>query len=193
MLLDEPFSALDSYLRDQLQIQILDLLKKFNKDVIFVSHSRDEVYHLCSRVALIHRGKILETGNTKEVFANPGSRAGAALTGCKNIAAAVKTGEYEVQVPEWGISLKTAKPVKDGLCAVGLRAHYFNPKGRENVYAVQLSEVMEEPFETAVMFRYENQDAKAPDLWWRLSKERWAGQMPAQLGIAPQNVLLLYQ
>lgn len=193
LLLDEPFSALDSYLRDQLQIQILDLLKKFNKDVIFVSHSRDEVYHLCSRVALIHRGKILETGNTKEVFANPGSRAGAALTGCKNIAAAVKTGEYEVQVPEWGISLKTAKPVKDGLCAVGLRAHYFNPKGRENVYAVQLSEVMEEPFETAVMFRYENQDAKAPDLWWRLSKERWAGQMPAQLGIAPQNVLLLYQ
>ena len=92
-----------------------------------------------------------------------------------------------------GISLKTAKPVKDGLCAVGLRAHYFNPKGRENVYAVRFSEVMEEPFETAVMFRYENQDAKAPDLWWRLSKEGWAGQMPAQLGIAPQNVLLLYQ
>lgn len=193
LLLDEPFSALDSYLRDQLQIQVLDLLKKFNKDVIFVSHSRDEVYHLCSRIALIHKGKILETGNTKEVFANPGSRAGAALTGCKNIAAAVKIGEYEVQVPEWGISLKTAKPVKDGLCAVGLRAHYFNPKGRENVYAVQFSEVMEEPFETAVMFRYENQDAKAPDLWWRLSKGRWAGQMPAQLGIAPQNVLLLYQ
>ena len=93
LLLDEPFSALDSYF-DQLQIQILEILKKLQRDVIFVSHSRDEVYHLCNQVALIDGGQILEKGNTKEVFANPGSRIGAALTGCKNIAAAVKTGEY---------------------------------------------------------------------------------------------------
>ena len=92
-----------------------------------------------------------------------------------------------------GISLKTAKPVKENICAVGIRAHYFHPKGRENVYAVQFSQVMEEPFETTVMFRYKNQAAGAQDLWWRLSKERWAGQMPEHLGIAPQNVLLLYQ
>ena len=193
LLLDEPFSALDFYLRDKLQIQILEILRKFKRDVIFVSHSRDEVYHLCNQVALIDGGQILEKGNTKEVFANPGSRIGAALTGCKNIAAAVKTGEYEVEVPEWGISLKTAKPVKENICAVGIRAHYFHPKGRENVYAVQFSQVMEEPFETTVMFRYKNQAAGAQDLWWRLSKERWAGQMPEHLGIAPQNVLLLYQ
>lgn len=193
LLLDEPFSALDSYLRDQLQIQILEILKQFDKEVILVSHSRDEVYHLCEQVALIDQGKILESGNTKKVFANPGSRAGAILTGCKNIAAAVKTGDYEVEVPEWGIRLKTAEPVKDGVCAVGIRAHYFNPKGRENVYPVQFSAVMEEPFETTVMFRYEHQPRKTQDLWWRLSKERWAGQMPGQLGIAAKNVLLLYQ
>ena len=46
LLLDEPFSALDSYLRDQLQIQFLEILKVFDKEVILVSHSRDEVLSL---------------------------------------------------------------------------------------------------------------------------------------------------
>ena len=191
-MLDEPFSALDSYLRDQLQIQILEILKAFDKEVILVSHSRDEIYHLCQRVALIDQGKVLELGNTKQVFANPGSRAGAMLTGCKNIAAAKRTGEYEVEVPEWGISLRTAEPVKEAYCSVGIRAHYFHPRGRENVYPVKLSCVMEEPFETTVMFRYEGQPDGTPDLWWRVPKERWAGKMPEQLGIAAKNVLLLY-
>lgn len=193
LLLDEPFSALDSYLRDQLQIQILEILKNFGKEVILVSHSRDEVYHLCRQVALLDKGKVLEMGDTKQVFANPGSVAGAMLTGCKNIAAAKKIGDHEVEVPEWGICLKTAEPVKEEVCSVGIRAHYFHPKGRENIYPVKFSCVMEEPFETTVMFRYGNQPEGTPDLWWRVPKERWAGQMPKELGIAAKNVLLLYQ
>lgn len=193
LLLDEPFSALDSYLRDQLQIQFLEILKAFGKEVILVSHSRDEVYHLCQQVAFIDNGNILEIGNTRQVFANPGSVAGAMLTGCKNIAAAKKTGEYEVEVPQWGICLKTAEPVKENLCSVGIRAHYFHPKVRENGYPVKLSCVMEEPFETTVMFRYEKQTEGTPDLWWRVPKEQWTGQMPEQLGISEKNVLLLYQ
>ena len=193
LLLDEPFSALDLYLRDQLQIQFLEILKVFDKEVILVSHSRDEVYHLCQQVAFIDNGSILEIGNTRQVFANPGSVAGAMLTGCKNIATAKKTGEYEVEVPQWGICLKTAEPVKENLCSVGIRAHYFHPKVRENGYPVKLSCVMEEPFETTVMFRYEKQTEGTPDLWWRVPKEQWTGQMPEQLGISEKNVLLLYQ
>lgn len=193
LLLDEPFSALDSYLREQLQIQIFEILKYFDKEVILVSHSRDEVYHLCGKVALIDRGKVLETGNTKQIFASPGSRVGAMLTGCKNIAAAKRTGTYEVEVPEWGISLKTAEPVKNASCGVGIRANYFHPEGRENVYPVRFSCVMEEPFETTIMFRFKDQPDGTPDLWWRVQKECWAGQMPEQLGISADKVLLLYQ
>ncbi len=238
LLLDEPFGALDSYLRDQLQIQVKEILKEFDREVILVSHSRDEVYHLCEELALIENGyiletgstkqvfanprsrfgailtgckniaaarkvgeyevevpdwgiHILETGSTKQVFANPRSRFGAILTGCKNIAAARKVGEYEVEVPDWGIRLYTAEPVPDTLDAIGIRAHYFHPKNRENVCKVKISSVMEEPFETTVMFRFENQPEGTKDLWWRLPKERWNGQMPPQLGISPKNVLLL--
>ena len=191
LLLDEPFSALDAYLRDQLQIQVKEILEKFDREVLLVSHSRDEVYHLCGRLSLVEKGKILETGNTKEVFARPRSRSGAILTGCKNIAGAKKVGEYQVEVPEWGICLKTAEPVPEGIRAVGIRAHYFHPRGRENVYPVVFSRAMEEPFENTVMFRYANQPEGTKDLWWRMPKERWNGEMPQKLGISPKNVLLL--
>ena len=192
LLLDEPFSALDSYLRDQLQTQIKKILKEFGKDTLMVSHSRDEVYHICEQTALMGIGYLLDMGRTKEIFACPGSKTGAVLTGCKNIADARKVGEYEVEVPDWGIRLRTAEPVGDDLCAVGLRAHYFHPKARENVFPVTFSTEMEEPFETTLMFRYEGQKEGTMDIWWRVTKDRKPGQFPEALGIAPQNVLLLY-
>lgn len=192
LLLDEPFSALDSYLREQLQTQVRGILEWFGKDVLMVSHSRDEVYYLCNEVAVMSRGKILNKGKTKEIFANPGSRTAAVLTGCKNVADARKTGEYEVFVPDWGIHLTARMPVEDDLCAVGLRAHYFNPKAKENLFPVVYSDEREDPFETRLLFRYAAQKKGTPDIWWRMPKDRRPAQMPQYLGIASSNVLLLY-
>lgn len=192
LLLDEPFSALDAYLREQLQIQVKEILSRFGKDVLLVSHSRDEIYYLCGRTAIMHEGRILKADGTKAVFADPGTRAGAALTGCKNIAAARKTGAYEVEAPEWGIRLKTAEPIRDNVCAVGLRAHYFNPKARENIFPVTQASEREEPFEMRILFRYEGQQEGTPELWWRIPKDRTPAVMPEKLGIAPKNVLPLY-
>ena len=53
-------------------------------------------------IALMENGTILTVKPTKELFASPGTVAGAVLTGCKNVATAVKTGEHEVEVPGWG-------------------------------------------------------------------------------------------
>lgn len=191
LLLDEPFSALDSHLRDQLQPQFLSLLRSYGRQAVMVTHSRDEAYHLCSRLCVMDNGRILRTGGTKEVFADPGSEPAARLTGCKNIARAVKAGEYEVDVPEWGIRLTAAKPVPDNIRAVGLRAHYFHPRAAANRYAVQWGDELEEPFEWILLFRYEGQDAASPALWWRMPKDKKPAAMPEALGIAPENVLLL--
>ena len=191
LLLDEPFSALDSHLRDQLQPQFLSLLRSYGRQAVMVTHSRDEAYHLCSRLCVMDNGRILRAGGTKEVFADPGSEPAARLTGCKNIARAVKAGEYEVDVPEWGIRLTAAKPVPDNIRAVGLRAHYFHPRAAANRYAVQWVDELEEPFEWILLFRYEGQDAASPALWWRMPKDKKPPAMPEALGIAPENVLLL--
>ena len=192
LLLDEPFSALDAYLREQLQIQVKEILGRFGRDVLLVSHSRDEIYYLCGRTAIMHQGRILKTDGTGEIFADPGTRAGAALTGCKNIAAGRKTGEYEVEGPEWGVRLRAARPVWEKVCAVGLRAHYFRPETGENSFPVICSSRREEPFEMRILFRFEGQQEGSPDLWWRIPKNAAPGVMPERLGIAPENVLLLY-
>ena len=49
LLLDEPFSALDGFLRWQLELELSDTLKAFPGGVVFVTHSRDEVYRMCAR------------------------------------------------------------------------------------------------------------------------------------------------
>ena len=191
LLLDEPFSALDSHLRDQLQPQLLSLLRSYGRQAVMVTHSRDEAYHLCSRLCVMDGGRILRAGGTKEVFADPGSEPAARLTGCKNIAPAVKAGAYEVEVPSWGVRLTSAKPVPDGLRAVGLRAHYFHPRAAANRFAVQPVDALEEPFEWILLFRYLGQDSASPALWWRIPKDKKPAVMPPSLGIAPENVLLL--
>ena len=71
LLLDEPTTALDV----TIQAQILELLKKLNREkgisMLFISHNLNVVRKLCSRVAVMQRGKLVETGDTDEVFHHP--------------------------------------------------------------------------------------------------------------------------
>ena len=192
LMLDEPFSALDSHLRLRLQMELKERLGTFGRDVLMVTHSRDEAYHMCGRIAVMESGKINIVKETKELFADPESICAAAITGCKNIASARKIGEYEVEVPDWGIRLTTAKPVRDDVTAVGIRAHYFNTKTLQNRADVVYAGEMEEPFEVSVRFRWAGQRADTEPLLWRVSKEKRGQQFPTALGVAPVNILLLH-
>ena len=192
LMLDEPFSALDAHLRDSLKVELRDMLAKYGKEVLMVTHSRDEAYNMSSRIAVMDKGKLLCLKNTKDLFADPGNTPAAILTGCKNIAPARKTGPYEVEVPVWGIRLQTAQEVQDGLTAIGIRAHYFNVSSQQNRWPVVYQEEMEEPFEVIIQFRYAEQNPDSQPVWWRLSKDKKPQQFPAELGIAPANILLLY-
>lgn len=192
LLLDEPFSALDAHLRLQLQIELKQTLSAYGGTVLLVTHSRDEAYHLCRAITVVEDGVFEPVRETKPLFADPGSFAAARLTGCKNVARAVKTGEYEVEAPEWNARFVTERPVRDGLCGVGLRAHYFNPRSPQNSLPVRQVGEMEEPFEWILLFRYEGQPDSSAPIWWRLPKDKRPPSFPERLGIAPANVLLLY-
>ena len=192
LMLDEPFSALDSHLRGQLQIQMRKLLEQFGKTALMVTHDRDEAYLLCSRIALVNDGRIIAHKDTKELFSDPESRQAATLTGCKNVIDAKKTGEREVEVPAWGIRLTTEKTVLDGLCAIGIRAHYFDAETANNRFPIRFTGELEEPFEHILQFRFLNQDDASPDIWWRIPKSRQEVTKPDALGVDPADVLLLY-
>lgn len=72
LMLDEPFAALDSYLRRQLERELALQLQNYPKTTLFVSHNRGEVYRLCQKVCLMKNGKSLPVVPVEELIANPG-------------------------------------------------------------------------------------------------------------------------
>ena len=105
ILLDEPFSALDTYLKWQLEQEMYKHLKEAGKPVIFVSHNRDEVYRLCDTVSCMNRGKMEVMEPLKEFFQNPKTRTAAILSGCKNISAAERVDAHTLRAVDWGVTL----------------------------------------------------------------------------------------
>jgi molybdate transport system ATP-binding protein len=68
LLLDEPLSALDSQMRENLQDEILTLHKEFKTTTIMVSHDPSEIYKLSSQVIVLNSGKIINSGLAKDVL-----------------------------------------------------------------------------------------------------------------------------
>jgi iron(III) transport system ATP-binding protein len=81
MLLDEPFSALDAALRDELRAEVSDLLKARKTTTLMVTHDREEALVVADVVALMRSGQIVQTGTPAEVYRNPISPEVAISTG----------------------------------------------------------------------------------------------------------------
>ena len=71
LLMDEPFSALDPLIRTHLQDELLDLQKKLDRTIIFVSHDLDEAFKLGDRIAIMEGGRIVQCGTPQDIFTNP--------------------------------------------------------------------------------------------------------------------------
>lgn len=104
ILLDEPFSALDTNLKWRLENDLAVFLRSFSGTTVLVTHNKDEAYRLCDRIAVIDDGKIREFGEKEEIFRNPKTRSAAAMLGFKNIAP-LEEGTTEMEVPRWKLTL----------------------------------------------------------------------------------------
>ena len=85
ILLDEPFSAMDTFLKEQLRLELVNSLRDFDGFSIMVTHNRDEAFQFCDELIILDKGKVIAKGDTHEVFENPRKVQVARLTGCKNI------------------------------------------------------------------------------------------------------------
>ena len=193
LMLDEPFSALDSYLREEVEGEVGSLLSNFDGTALLVTHDRDEAYRLCREMIVMDSGEVLRAGTTKEVFADPRRLTAARLTGCKNILPCVRVDEHHVRLTGWERELTVALPVPEGCCAVGIRAHDFAPEAAdgENRMPVQVGASSESPFDWNVICTAANDAGK---LWWKVSKTTLSSpppQAPAYLRVAPENIMPL--
>ncbi|MCQ2442149.1 MAG: ATP-binding cassette domain-containing protein [Oscillospiraceae bacterium] len=191
LMLDEPFSALDSHLREKLQVELRSILADFGKTALLVTHSREEAFRLCGEVAVMSGGSVLLQRETHSLFENPQKVSVALLTGCKNIIPAQKRNAHLVEIPDWGISLETAEPVADTLTHIGIRGHSFHPEEQKNAFSVVVLDQIEEPFEWVVQFHFVGQKENTSALWWRVPKQAGMDLQPKTLGVHPDQVLLL--
>ncbi|MDG4897662.1 ATP-binding cassette domain-containing protein [Mesorhizobium sp. WSM4976] len=70
-LLDEPFSALDPLIREEMQDEILRLQKTLSKTAVFVTHDFNEAARVGDRIALLRKGQLVQTGSAAELILNP--------------------------------------------------------------------------------------------------------------------------
>ena len=189
LLLDEPFSALDSHLRFHLEREMLHVLRGFGKTALIVSHDRDEVFRLADSVAVMDRGQVEVIGEKRRVFTRPETRAAAILTGCKNISPIEKLAPGRVRATGWGVELETAEDAGDA-DFVGIRMHDVGVGVGENSLDCAVVDEIENPFSVTVMLRARD---GADSFGMELDKERWR-QLRAQrltVNIPRGSILLL--
>ena len=85
LLLDEPLSALDAGLREQLQFELRVLQQRLGMTFVFVTHDQEEAMVMSDRIAVLNDGKIQQVGTPQEVYETPANRFVARFMGHDNV------------------------------------------------------------------------------------------------------------
>lgn len=197
ILLDEPFAALDSYLKYQLELELQNMLGKFSGTVLWVSHDRGEVWRNCQRVCVIDRGISEPVVTMQELFCAPKTESAARLSGCKNYVAVVPDGNT-VRIPQWNLILQCGKTVPPYIRIAGIRSHCIRiADGTEkNQMVCTVIRVIDDVLGTIVLLKPIDAAPDAPLLRMELSKRDWAARTISKnitVAVAPQDILLLRQ
>lgn len=187
ILLDEPFSAMDTFLKEQLRIELANSLSGFDGLSILVTHDRDEAFQFCDELIVLDKGKIIAKGDTYDVFENPRKVQVARLTGCKNISKVEVIDEYHLKSLDWGIIFEVTEKISPNITHIGIRAHnfYAAEKDEINAFDTSNSTLLEMPFEWEVTL--------ANGLWWKVDKQIYEHEfvIPEYIKIDPKDIILL--
>lgn len=176
LLLDEPFSALDEHLKNHMMKDMLESLKHFQGTTLFVTHNMAEAYRLSDRIIVVNNGSVETLGTKQEVFHKPESLLTAKITGCKNVAAAIRKSPRTVEIPAWGILAETEAEITSSEGTVGIRETHIKraeDHHRANCYPVWISDENEAPFRTTLYLKVGSPPTHSGDyhLQWELDKE----------------------
>lgn len=148
LLLDEPFSALDCHLRSNMEKELINMLKGYNGNIIFVTHDISEAYRVCEDILVYDKGQANNKSSKKELFEKPKSLAEARITGCKNISAARKVDHNKILAIDWGYEYTICEEVENDINYVGIRNHNISivNKKDENTEYFTIVSIIENPF-----------------------------------------------
>jgi molybdate transport system ATP-binding protein len=160
LLLDEPFSALDSHVKQILEKELLSIIKKnYHGIVLLVTHNIEEAYRLCDRILVFDKGTSVQIGEKEEIIRYPATVSAARITGCKNLFEVEVLGEEEgyIHIKAESFCLKAVKRKSElhtkmmaGIRAQDLRISSEN-KENPNTFECQVTDEIEGIFSTTVI------------------------------------------
>lgn len=187
ILFDEPFSAMDTFLKEQLRIELVNSLKDFDGFSILVTHNRDEAFQFCDELIVLDKGKIIAKGATHDVFENPKKVQVARLTGCKNISKIEIIDDHHIKSLDWDVIFEVSEKIDPDITHIGIRAHDFAPAQKDDINAFDTTDstLLEMPFEWEITL--------SNGLWWKMDKKihEHEFEIPDYLKVNPENIILL--
>lgn len=149
LLLDEPFSALDNYLRSEMERELIESLLNYNGITLFVTHNLEECYRVCKNLIVMEKGKAVAGGSKETIFLKPPTVSVAQLTGCKNISKSRVISSDRIEAIDWGCDLLASQAIPCNLTHVGIRAHHLTfveDAGLVNSFPGWIANVIETPY-----------------------------------------------
>ena len=109
LLLDEPLGALDKKLREQTQLELVNIQHRVGITFVMVTHDQEEAMTMANRVGVMKDGAIQQVGSPFEVYESPNSRFVGDFIGNANMIAGQVVGgtdgEWQIESPELGVTL----------------------------------------------------------------------------------------
>jgi len=161
LLLDEPFSALDTHLRSALERQLRETLASFGGSTLFVSHNLEEAYRVCEKLVVLANGSVAAQGPKEGIFRHPPTLEVARVTGCKNFSRAHRLSDGHVEALDWGCAVRVLQELAKPPEHVAIRAHHVRlhpakkstQKNHENEFPCWLAAMTETPFRVTLDLR----------------------------------------
>ena len=191
LMLDEPLSALDSYLRWHTELELQDVLDDFSGTTLLVTHSREEVHRLCKTVTVLDHGAGTGAMPVQMLFEAPRTLSACLLSGCKNYSRAVRADDTHVRAEDWGVTLRCDAAAEANYVAI--RAHDVQLKSEpgENVLACCVLRVVDDVFSTIVMAATPGGETGQSRLRIELPKETWTDRETVFLHLPPEKLMNL--
>jgi iron(III) transport system ATP-binding protein len=136
VLLDEPWSNVDPFLRESLRNEVAEIIRPLGVTVLLVTHDREEAFSLADRIALMRDGAVVQEGTSEEIYFSPVSRWAAEFVGAANVLnGRVVGGFIETQVGSFPANGSSARAAAQVLVRPELLELEPDPAGSAEVVA----------------------------------------------------------
>lgn len=204
LLLDEPLSALDTYLRSQIEKLLIRVLANYSGVTLFVTHKLEEAYRVCPHLLVISNGQLLANNTREQIFHHPPTFAVAQVTECKNFSRVRLLASGQIEALDWNCSLEITLSALNNTAAneatwVGIRAHhirFISKADSPNTFLGWIAAVSETQHRVTLYIKLRHPPTSAQDyhLQAEVYREKWEqlkGDCTLYVQLDPNYLILM--